>query len=57
VFAIAAAIVFAIAFIIDLVGTATNRLFNGGTLTVLGLLLLALHLAPLGTLAARRGRR
>jgi hypothetical protein len=52
--AIVAAIIFAIAFFLDLAGTATNRLVNPGTLTVLGLLLLALHLAPLGRLRWRR---
>jgi hypothetical protein len=55
--AVAAAIVFAIAFILDLAQTGSGRLFNAGTLTVLGLLLLALHLAPLGTLRTRRWRR
>jgi hypothetical protein len=56
-FAIAAAIVFAIAFIMDIAETGSGRLFNPGTLTVLGLLLLALHLAPLGPLRTRRWRR
>ncbi|MEN3310569.1 MAG: hypothetical protein V7603_6771 [Micromonosporaceae bacterium] len=56
-FAIAAAIVFAIAFILDIAETGSGRLFNAGTLTVLGLLLLALHLAPLGTMSTRRWRR
>jgi hypothetical protein len=56
-FAIAAAIVFAIAFILDIADTGTGRLFNPGTLTILGFLLLALHLAPLGTLSTRRWRR
>ncbi len=55
--AIAAAIVFAIAFILDIANTGSGRLFNPGTLTVLGLLLLALHLAPLGALSSRRWRR
>jgi hypothetical protein len=53
-FAIAAAIVFAIAFIMDIAQTSSGRLFNPGTLTVLGLLLLALHLAPLGAMRSRR---
>jgi hypothetical protein len=56
-FAIAAAIVFAIAFIMDIADASSGRLFNPGTLTVLGLLLLALHLAPFGTLRSRRWRR
>jgi hypothetical protein len=54
VFAIAAAIVFAIAFILDVTASGSGR-FNAGTLTVLGLLLLALHLAPLNL--GRRFRR
>jgi hypothetical protein len=54
VFAVAAAIVFAIAFILDLTATGSGRLFNAGTLTVLGLLLLALHLAPLNLGRFRR---
>ena len=53
-FAILAAIVFAIAFILDVAQTGSGRLFNAGTLTVLGLLLLALHLAPLGAVRSRR---
>ncbi len=56
-FAIAAAVVFAIAFILDLANTGSGRFFNPGTLTILGFLLLALHLAPLGTLSSRRWRR
>jgi len=56
-FAIAAAIVFAIAFILDIAQTGSGSFFNAGTLTVLGLLLLALHLAPLGTFTARRSWR
>ncbi|HKS98341.1 MAG TPA: hypothetical protein VJT31_02330 [Rugosimonospora sp.] len=55
--AIAAAVVFAIAFILDIAQTGSGPLFNAGTLTVLGLLLLALHLAPLGTFRGRRFRR
>jgi hypothetical protein len=53
-FAIIAAVVFAIAFILDLLGKSYNNLFNAGTLVALGLLLLALHLAPLSRFAARR---
>jgi hypothetical protein len=54
VFAIIAAIVFAIAFILDLLGKSYNNLFNNTTLVALGLLLLALHLAPLTRFTARR---
>ncbi len=53
-FAIIAAIIFAIAFILDLAGKSYNNLINAGTLTVLGLLFLALHLAPTGRLRWRR---
>jgi hypothetical protein len=53
-FAIVAAVIFAIAFILDLVGKSYNNLFNAGTLTVLGLVFVALHLAPLGSLGRRR---
>jgi hypothetical protein len=56
-FAIAAAIVFAIAFIMDIADTGSGRFFNPATLTVLGLLLLALHLAPLGAIRSRRSWR
>ncbi len=53
--AIVAAIIFAIAVILDLVGRSYGNLINAGTLTTLGLLFLALHLAPLNSL--RRFRR
>jgi hypothetical protein len=54
-FAIIAAIIFAIVFILDLAGkTYNNNLVNPGTLTALGLLFLALHLAPLGRMRWRR---
>jgi len=57
VFAIIAAIVFAIAFILDLLGKSYNNLFNNATLVTLGLLLLALHFAPLASVRSRRWRR
>lgn len=52
--AIVAAIIFAIAFILDLASKSYNSFINPGTLTVLGLLCLALHFAPLSTLGRRR---
>jgi hypothetical protein len=54
VLAIIAAVVFAIAFILELVGKHYNDFFNPTTLTTLGLLLLALHLAPTGKMRWRR---
>ena len=55
--AIIAAIIFAIAFILELAGKSYNELINPTTLTTLGLLLLALHLAPLARLGRGRWRR
>jgi uncharacterized membrane protein len=48
VFALIAAIVFAIALVADLANISSD-LFNNGTLTVLGLFFVALHLAGFGT--------
>jgi hypothetical protein len=53
-FAIVAAVIFAIAFIFDLAGKSYNNLLNAGTLTVLGLFFVALHLAPLGSVGRWR---
>ena len=53
--AIAAAVVFALALLFDLAGFSTDA-FDNGTLTLLGLLLLALHLAGVGSGVAWRGR-
>jgi hypothetical protein len=53
-FAIIAAIIFAIVFVLDLAGKSYNNFINPGTLTALGLLFVALHLAPLGTMRWRR---
>lgn len=53
--AIVAAIVFAIALLFDLADVYSDA-FNNGTLTVLGLLLLALHLAGVGTSTSWRPR-
>lgn len=53
-FAIIAAIIFAIAFILDLAGKSEGNFFNAGTLTVLGLFFVALHLAPVRSPRWRR---
>jgi hypothetical protein len=53
-FAIIAAIIFAIVFVLDLAGKSYNNFITPGTLTALGLLFLALHLAPLATMRWRR---
>jgi hypothetical protein len=45
--AIAAAVVFALALLFDLAGFSSDA-FDNGTLTLLGLLLIALHLAGVG---------
>jgi hypothetical protein len=55
-FAIVAAILFAIAFLLELIGKGSGNL-NGTTVTTLGLVFLALHFAPLGTVRTRRWRR
>jgi hypothetical protein len=57
VFAIVAAIIFAIAFVLDITGESSGNFFTGTTLTVLGLFFVALHLAPLGTVRRGRWRR
>jgi hypothetical protein len=44
-----AAVIFAIAFVIDATRTATNAVFAPGTLLLLGLACLALHLSGVGT--------
>lgn len=62
-FAIIAAIVFGIALLLDLFNTnlGAPELFNAQTLTLIGLLLLALHLAGVGRAVSGggwyRGRR
>jgi hypothetical protein len=56
VFAIIAAVLFAIAFILQLIGKASGNL-NWLTFELLGLVFLALHFAPLGTVRSRRWRR
>jgi hypothetical protein len=47
--AILAVIIFAIAFIIRVTGTATDAVFAPDSLVILGLICVALHLAGLGT--------
>jgi len=54
--AIVAAIVFALALLFDLADVSSDAI-NNGTLTVLGLLLIALHLAGVGTSTNWRPRR
>jgi hypothetical protein len=53
-FAIIAAIIFAIVFILDLAGKSDGNLINPGTLTALGLFFVALHLAPVRSPRWRR---
>lgn len=53
--AIGAAIVFALALLFDLADISSDAI-NNGTLTVLGLLLVALHLAGVGTSTGWRPR-
>jgi hypothetical protein len=53
-FAIIAAVIFAIVFILDLTGNSYGSFINPGTLTALGLFFIALHLAPLARYAVRR---
>ena len=55
-FALIAAALFAIAFVLELAGAGSGN-FNGGTISTLGLVFLALHFAPLGTIRTRRWRR
>jgi hypothetical protein len=55
--AIVAAVVFAIAFLINATGTATDAVFTPTSLLLVGLTLLAAHLAGLGTSAGRSGYR
>ena len=59
-FAIIAAVIFAIAFLLDVTGTATNAIFAPASLLLLGLACLALHIAGIGTawhISAPRRRR
>jgi hypothetical protein len=58
--AITAAIIFAIAFLLNATSTATDAVFSPMSLLLVGLVCLALHLAGLGTgwkVPSRRRRR
>jgi hypothetical protein len=57
--AIAAAILFAIAFLLNATSTATSAVFSPTSLLLVGLACLALHQAGVGTAwsVPRRGRR
>jgi hypothetical protein len=56
--AIVAGIIFAIAFLINATGTATDAVFSPTSLLLAGLAILALHLAGLGSgWTVRRRRR
>ncbi|HXZ74039.1 MAG TPA: hypothetical protein VEH31_24630 [Streptosporangiaceae bacterium] len=58
--AIIAAVIFVIAFLLDITGMATNVVFAPASLMLLGLACLALHTAGIGTgwyVATRRRRR
>ncbi|HLK75936.1 MAG TPA: hypothetical protein VKU77_20095 [Streptosporangiaceae bacterium] len=52
--AIVAAIIFGIAFVLNATGTVTNAAFSVTGLLLLGLTLLALHQAGLGSIWVRR---
>lgn len=55
---IAAAVLFFISFLINAAEISTNHVFSSGNFMILGLMLLALHVAGVGgTLATRRRRR
>ncbi|MFF9765393.1 hypothetical protein ACF1GT_02005 [Streptomyces sp. NPDC014636] len=55
--AIAAAALFFIAFLIDAADISTNEVFTQTNIMLIGLTLLALHLAGVGSGWAARGRR
>ncbi|MCW2871579.1 hypothetical protein [Actinacidiphila oryziradicis] len=55
--AIVAAVVFAIAFLINATGTATDAVFTPTSLLLVGLTLLAAHLGGLGTSSGWSGYR
>jgi hypothetical protein len=58
--AIAAAVIFAIAFLLDVTGSATGTVFAPASLLLLGVACLARHIAGIGTgwhFTARRRRR
>jgi hypothetical protein len=53
-FAVIAAILFAVALLIDLLGANTGPILDVGTLSLAGFLCIALHLAGAGTWTAGR---
>jgi hypothetical protein len=53
VFAIIAAVIFALALILDLADASLGTTITGGTLMIAGLLCMSLHLAGVGTSARR----
>jgi hypothetical protein len=55
--AIAAAVLFFISFLINAAEISTNDVFTSTNVMLLGLTVLALHLAGVGTSWAARGRR
>ncbi len=56
-FAIIAAVLFAIAFIINATSTSTSAVFSPESLMLVGLALLALHIAGIGTSVSYSRRR
>ncbi|MFJ4776634.1 hypothetical protein [Streptomyces sp. NPDC088762] len=54
---IAAAVLFFIAFLINAAEISTNHVFSSGNFMILGLMLLALHVAGIGSGWATRRRR
>jgi len=56
-FAIIAAVLFGLALLLDLIDESLGDLFDPGTLTIAGLLFVALHLAAPMSWGRGRGRR
>ncbi|MFJ3842245.1 hypothetical protein ACWGHM_13460 [Streptomyces sp. NPDC054904] len=54
---IAAAVLFFIAFLINAAEISTNHVFSSGNVMILGLMLLALHVAGIGNGWSTRSRR
>ncbi|MFI5909010.1 hypothetical protein [Dactylosporangium sp. NPDC051541] len=53
-FAVIAAILFAVALLVDLLGADTGPIFDAGTLSLAGFLCIALHLAGVGAWTSSR---
>nr|BFE62186.1 hypothetical protein GCM10020063_067120 [Dactylosporangium thailandense] len=53
-FAVIAAILFAVALLVDLLGADTGPIFDAGTLSLAGFLCIALHLAGAGAWTSSR---